>query len=355
MMKHDQQSDEMKESDEKKRPTKRARFESESASTPPLNFTPRNVHRRTHRFLRLHLQLLRALYVTEVDALPTNTTTATTTTTAEKPSSSDEGNPTETKEDDPPLSNTLCTTIESFLQDRGRVQSLDTTVQHYRELYEDALDFMDEQSPKEGSSNLGSSSIPVWPSLLVTQQANLGGSGPMVHANNIMRQSFFFRGAQHSPFLSSNHLYHHHHPLQSTNPLRNSAHRVIHGDHHVTVKPFGLVAGLIQAKYQNSVDCLQETTIPFEPLITEVRKRIETLETLLLGSQGHGNPQDQDGLHHHDLFDSLSSGIRGVSRDYSPGGPFSTAAENDDEEERRARIETKIKLWKLLEMDLLNP
>lgn len=358
MMNHDVRSetkaDETKESDEMTRPTKRARFESEGGSTPSNVTIPRSIHRRGRRFLRLHLQLLKALYETEVDTVTVNTTT--TTGTFER-TRSEERDMTGTRhEEDPPVTNTLCTTIESFLRDRGRVQSLDATVQHYRDLYEDALDFMDEQSHKEGSSsrNHGSSSIPVWPSLLVTQQGSHGGSGPLVHANTIMRQALLFQGGQNSPFASTSHFYHH--ALQSsTNHLRNSnAARGGNGDLLLSVKPFGLVAGLIQAKYQNSVDHLQETTIPFEPLITEVRKRIETLETLL-DSLFHDKTRDQhDGLHpNHYLYDSLSSGINGVSRDHWLCTTM--AVENEEEEEGVARIETKVKLWKLLEMDLLNP
>lgn len=322
------------------RPTKRARFQVETAHAP--NFLPTCSNKRGRRFLLLHLQLLKAIY--SQDNRDSNDITG--------------GKRLETEtmrtrgNYDRPLHDDLCTSIEAFLRDRGRARSLDVTVQHYQELYEGALQFIDEQHGKEDSNR---AAIPVSTWSLVTQKGNNGRARNFPYTNPMIRSALLLGGSQQSPFAPSSHIYPR--TLLSSHFLEQSAPGAT-GD-HISVNPFGLVAGIIQAKHKNALEDLQKTILPFEPLVDEVTQRIQSLEMSLIGQQSYPNSRVKKGanitVHRFEDNSNSDSFQNGHTSDEIVCGSYGDDVElEQDEEEWRARTETKLRLWRLLEMDLKN-
>jgi hypothetical protein len=343
--------EEIEDDDGMKRPAKRARFEKEEASRVPIVLAPQNAADtfiptmttpRGHRFLRLHLQLLKAIYFQE--RKETKTTT-------------EESDSVSGQEQDGPIDEELCQTIERFLRDRGRVRALDAKVQHYEGLYEDAVDFIREEDEEiDGTSGAAKLSMSPW-SLLTTPQGNATNGGRSRAGNFLYgatarsTSSMLFGGSQQSPFVSAIYPHsllssHHHHEQGS----HNSA-----GGENTSANPFGLVAGLLQAKFHALMGDLQQTTAPFEPLVAQVGQRIERLEKLasdhdrlLQGEPAFVVQNDGD-----DLADSDGKGkhdATGPSDEQERLQSWSS----EDREEWLAQVEIKLRLWRLLHSDLVN-
>ncbi len=331
MMKDDKQSSE---SDGTTRPSKRPRFQANKPNAP--NFIPTISNRRGRQFLRLHLQLLKATYSQDMEYSNNH---------IEGKRRGNEQTNAETYQDSP-IDDSLSNMIEAFLRDRGRARSLDTTVEYYHELYENAVDFIREEFEKEESNR---PTVPISPWSLVTPNGNNRHAGYFLHANPVIRSSLLFGGSQQSPFAPTSRMCSHATGMLSSRHLGQGIYGAsCTSTDHVSINPFGLVAGLLQLKHQNAVHDLQETTLPFEPLINEVTKRIESLEKLLSESQTFDSFQrqaDNRGESHPDI-NSVS--CRNL---YSPSTKAPYPA---DEDESEARIETKLRLWRLLHFDLLN-
>ena len=121
---------------------------------------------------------------------------------------------------------------------------------------------------------------------------------------------------------------------------------------------FGLVAGILQAKVQQARGKLQSTTAPFEPLVAHLDERIETLEKQLIVVVGEAVQPSRPLQNAVETSSSGEDAVHGTRGDGTRGDghddlePFVPTP--DDCEERLARIETKLKLWKLLQSDLMH-
>jgi hypothetical protein len=305
-------------SDSTTRPTKRARVESVldvSSSSSPNNtegFIP-----TTGRFLKMHWQLLQALYEDDKDS----------------PSL---------------LSQETSDAIQHFLRDRGTVRSLEAQTQKLQHIFEEAVDVLEEHNAdranirsgpvSSGSSHVNgttSSSSSFWASRITggaSFSAAVGRHGTVV-------------GMSHpSPFLSTRPyslLSHHSRDTDSPSSEPNIG--------------LGLVAGLVQAKVQQARRKLQRTTAPLEPLVADLVDRIETLQHQL-DEERTTMPfsmSRQVGVEGSASEDIAMPGSTGEEHDVLQDAANSVKSP-EDREERLARIETKLKLWKLLQGDLIH-
>ena len=326
---------------------KRTRFQQDAgAPIDATNFLPTAVSVGGHRFLRLHLQLLKALYFEKKDC-------------SDDSANGKAADALSNEKDDGPIDNELCRSIERFLRDRGRLRGLDADVAHYERLYESAMDFMEEEGQddvKQGSHM----TISPWNMLRLSPAANASGGlarGGDHHHHPFYGSStsFLFGNSQQSPFMTmlSNRKYPH--GLLSSSQDADTA--------NTASNAFGVVVGMLQAKYGHAVKTLQQTSHPFGPLISQVTKRVEMLEQLLdttttTKTTTTGSPRkttkrgDEEATHLSGKKEEAGAG-QSLSLQQRHLEYLQRKTEEEDNE-WRARIETKLRLWKLLHSDLIE-
>lgn len=258
-----------------------------------------------------------------------------------------------TADQDGPMDGGLCQSIELFLRDRGRLRGLKANVEHYHELFEDAVDFMEEE--KEGRENANTSIMPSvspWSLISPTATSNavfVGGNYPYGSS------SFLLGGSQQSPFVPmlSNRMYPH--SLLST----TSNYEALGTGHNATSpNAFGLVAGILHAKYSHAVNTLLEDDNPFDQLIRETARRIERLEELANRRSGKDDvpleiPAATSKMAKNEVEGSTGDRRSDLSLQFEAKSNGSGRNVEEDDEWRE-RIETKLRLWKLLHSDLVE-
>ena len=188
--------------------------------------------------------------------------------------------------------------IHKFLQERDQLRAKAKKVELLQGIHEEALLFMREEREIERSM----------PNPWVNGVPNMFNS-----------HSIYTSTSQHSP--------------QSR--FRTSS----HPEPNEGVDCFGLMAGLLRRKYEITDAQLKETTSPFLPLLTDIENRIEKLEKLLKEEQEHSVEKEET-----------------AASELATAYPFSISEiappSQRLNEESLARLETKLRLWNMLLLDL---
>lgn len=279
------------ENGKKESPSKKRNRLERTLGSPAIhtNFLPTPRKSGCKTFLFLHLQILRALYGDPIDCNDKIHTMI-----------PEDG---ETNEE-------LWGKIQTFLKEREQLREMADNVRSVRGVHEEAVAFMKEQ--KEIASTMASPWM-------------INGGIPNVFGSRTLFSS------QPSPH------HHHHYPP-------NFSLSVSHPDEGVGEGGcFGLIAGLLKRKCQIAESNLRIQTNPFRPLLKDVSSRIETLEGLLNGLKNF--PTE------HEDTDDDSTEMDPRTQKSVPERvlPLPT---NDQNEEVTARRETKLRLWKMLLLDL---
>lgn len=312
-------------------PTKRASiqhptpFATASPNTAAAtNFLPtssRTVH--GHRFLPLHLQILRTLYQNENDK-------------------NGDHDPEEIPLDE------LWQTIEEYMKKRVQVQALESKVRYYRDLYNETLDFVQEQEEKRRAETICGPFMSV-PSTNGGQRF-LGQ--PPLHGGG--------RSTSHSWVLSSRRPAHMTTPSTSSGRYpsvymysSSSPHTSFASPSSYFATPssrretnaFGLVAKMFQENYCIALDKLQQITNPFEPLSRQVAQRIQSLE-----EEQNRIKTTTKTASRVTLVPPIEEKEESLVNDVTMTNP--NEVDDEEEEDQYARIETKLLLWKKLQLDL---
>mmetsp|Transcript_100767 Transcript_100767/g.291360 ORF Transcript_100767/g.291360 Transcript_100767/m.291360 type:complete len:295 (-) Transcript_100767:175-1059(-) len=274
------------------RPAKRARREGAMVSLNEV--IPGDLSQG--RFLRLHLQFLKMLY--SKDDLAKN----------------------DDDIRDGQLDASIFRSIEGYLRDRNRVRSLDCQVQRCRDLFGDAVDYS--QDSKEQSQRR----------LPISYPQNRYGSVSQHHSSGYSRfgtngKSSIFGSSQQSPFIHSNRM----------NPFLHGHHNDTGGvgENSAMSPGWGLVTGILHAKYRNATKNLQRITTPLAPLMAVAKEEIRRLEAQTNGPESPA----ESGLREETSTEEERSSRRGGLA---------------EEEDREARRLSKIRLWRLLLAELSN-
>jgi hypothetical protein len=306
---------------------------------------------RANRFLRMHLVLLKALYAEEDD--PSNT-----------PCKEDN----KVEEDD-----WIC--VDEFLRDRDRIQAIGSMVEQMGSVYSEAMKL---QHTVAGQDPTLSMTVTV-PITATTSPTIRGGrstvtSGRLTPSNLMYRSSSLLiitqasagRGVS-SPQHTQASRYHHHyhmydrtHPRAflrtSTTPIHNRFYRhpegnaIQNGSRHYRgtdregldevgcnaeeeslgggENALGIVSGLLKRKHQIARKHLNKKSAPYRSLLWNVQSRIQNLE---------------EKLHDQAKLVELENGV-----DHDRFGSSDWIAAKERIDESIARMETKMKLWRVL-------
>jgi len=315
-------------SDSTRRPTKRARVEASTAIHPvqpsPSLSDVRQIFpptAPTGRFLKLHWKLLQALYKDDDDG-------------------EDDDDDDDEEEEDGPLSQEWGDAIERFMRDRGQVRALESQTKDLQNLFDEAVDVLEsgQQEGNERRSDPPTTHAAVssgrrgrYPAVLFGRRGNASLSQP----------SPFPSSSRHFPFMSS------HQSGESRN-----------GNLCESRSAFGLVAGLLQTKVQDSRGKFRRMMTPLEPLAEHLVERIDRLEKYLVeGRRTHPSTP-----RHVSTIQTSCGEEASPIRPHKPDGVDRNRVENtsvgetlsEKQEERHARIETKLRLWKILQADLMH-
>jgi hypothetical protein len=323
--------------DDETQPSKRTRLEPPSdenqknhhstSTSTATNFLP--TLKRGKHFCLVHLQILRALY-TEDPWGTNNGQKGVDLVAAVTPALSPEDGLVEDK---------LWETIQKYLRERDHVRAMAQEVEYYEGVHDEALAFMKEEKERVAvaastlSMSMSSSYIRSGDRTSHPFYSSRGGVGGM---------SFFSQQQQQQSHVSPR-------------PTRFSS-SLLSAQEDAGGSSFGLIAGLLKRKYHKASDHLQQSVTPFRPLRAEVGRRIQTLEGLLLQPQQVQQQQVSTSTSTIAMELGHSEGTEVVrSNDSTAKEKVSSSLSSNNyepTEEVMARMETKLRLWNLLQSDL---
>jgi hypothetical protein len=221
-----------------------------------------------------------------------------------------------TRPEDGNVEDGLWDMIQTFLKDRQELRVMADEVESYRGVHDEALRFMEEQREEMANSMPPPPVEEDIPSMIFS-------SSRTMYASSSQKQHSPFAGVRFSgapSFLSGTQI--------NMDPMSQGG-----------VGAFGLIAGLLKRKYCLADDELKEKTKPFLPLVDTVGQRIATLEALMMGGREDEFPVEE------------TEGMTVNTSKSSEKKPVGFVSDTPDEE-LMARMDTKLRLWKLLLLDL---
>ena len=260
----------------------------------PKHETSLQLKFRANRFLRVHLQVLKALYEQQT-----------------QPESTPDGRHLEKKHWD---------VIESFLKERGAIKGTMKRTQRMREIHEEAMEFQKSVS----ASSVVENRIVTHP--FSPQLTRIGNRKREFTALTLITQP----SPRSLPKRSS----HAWAGIGSKSGGRRNSNRNInmfynmHSDSAENDRgnAFGMVSGLLKRKYNLASRRLTQRTVKLRALVKECQHRIEILDSQLV--------------------------VEKKNKDFLSGRAVNMMHSFEEHEDALVRIETKIGLWKLLLQDL---
>jgi hypothetical protein len=295
----------------KKRPAEEKSQDEESSSSRPLkracradtieNFIPTPAK----KFLLLHLQILRAVY-DDTDA------------------QNDEDTPLE----DGTVDQENWNIIQNFLKEREGIQCMFDQVQSCQGVHEEAVQFIHEQREE----------------IMLSASCGDWATAHAVTAPSMLRSSSLLFKTQPSPHGKV--------PRFSASSSLLSAAARDDEDVSNQSESFGLIAALLRQKYDIANDMLTEKTNPYRKLLQDVRRRLAILGELRRKEESPPpSPSKEAAGENNNNESSRSDETRTPDKRLRLDDFFSRQSQ-DSNEESLARLDTKLRLWKLLLNDL---
>lgn len=301
-----------------------------------------------NRFLRVHLHMLKSLYVEDSSA---------------------------SFIEDSKVDESEWKCIEQYLQERDGIQRMGSAVQHIHDIHKDAVKFQETVSSQDpplsmvvtvpitspvtgraiGGGRLTPSNLMYRSSLMTISQA----TAPVSPHSLCYRQRIHDRPQLTTHFWTSRTpVNSSHHPGFAIGNGRNQGTSYFRHDGSCgntcieKGNPFGIVSGLLKRKYQCASKCLSNKSAPYQSLSLKIHSRIHSLGSRL---KDYADMTGKAGLSH------CLAGGGGQDRKLAEGSVCSHSraifgtefiAMGESADESKVRMETKVKLWTALYFDL---